>query len=283
VCCPSGCADTTTDLSNCGACGTTCTTTFKNVAAACVGGTCSYPCAAGFARCTLPTGDCETNVASDNNNCGGCGHVCPAQSTNATTSCEQGQCVLHCQAGWADCDGVFDNGCETNLDTGANCGACAAACPTCVAQTCCTPTSFAACASPVQIGALAVGQTVTYTGNLPASVSAAGDSTPNANWLVVTFAGSNADPNYHPHITLTSTGGAFSFSVFTDCTGAAAPVACGDGTPTTGLTQWEVFNSGGFIPTNPGAVPPPAAGTVYIQVLNGATADCSSYSLTISD
>jgi hypothetical protein len=189
---------------------------------------------------------------------------------------------LHCQPGWADCDGLLDNGCETSLGTGANCGACGNVCPTCVAQTCCKATPAAACATATQLGSLALGQTITFSGNLPATALEDGGTAPNTNWLEVTFAGSNADPTYHPHVILTSDGGQFSFGVVTGCTATSGPIACMDNGPTFGLTEWEISNGSGYSPANMGAVPVPSAGTVFIQVVNGA-GDCSNYTLKISD
>jgi hypothetical protein len=49
----------------------------------------------------------------------GCGDVstcsrCPDRP-NATATCEQRECAMQCQDGWADCDGLADNGCEIEL------------------------------------------------------------------------------------------------------------------------------------------------------------------------
>ena len=69
-----------------------------------------------------------TNLRTDPKNCGACGNVCSLP--NATAFCSSGLCwVETCNFGWGDCDGVFWNGCETNLLTNAkNCGACFIAC-----------------------------------------------------------------------------------------------------------------------------------------------------------
>jgi hypothetical protein len=45
------------------------------------------------------------------------------------TSCASGACVvLECEPGFAHCDTNMRNGCETRLDTRADCGACATRC-----------------------------------------------------------------------------------------------------------------------------------------------------------
>lgn len=41
---------------------------------------------------------------------------------------DAGECLLHCDANWGDCDGDPDNGCETNLELPENCGACGLTC-----------------------------------------------------------------------------------------------------------------------------------------------------------
>src|SRR6185437_11516922 len=71
-----GCeVDTGTDASNCGACGNVCKV--SNGMGTCSGGTCTTAmCDAGYADCDgNPANGCETNVASDVNNCGSCGHA----------------------------------------------------------------------------------------------------------------------------------------------------------------------------------------------------------------
>ena len=115
ACCAHQCADTTTDAKNCGACGSVCN----------VGSCCSSSCT-----------DTETSLA----NCGGCGKTC-APSNVIAPLCKGGTCVhTGCTAGFGDCDGVFSNGCETDVTTDAkNCGVCGLNCPsgaTCVNSTC---------------------------------------------------------------------------------------------------------------------------------------------------
>ncbi len=50
---------------------------------------------------------------------------------NAVADFSNGSCrIVACNRGWADCDGVFTNGCEMNvLASVSNCGSCTTACP----------------------------------------------------------------------------------------------------------------------------------------------------------
>ncbi len=52
------------------------------------------------------------------------------ERSNATGECRDGACRLACDDGFADCDGVQRNGCETDVRVdAASCGACGNACP----------------------------------------------------------------------------------------------------------------------------------------------------------
>jgi hypothetical protein len=83
-------------------------------------------CNAGFVTCNGGQGGttCETNTQNDPSNCGTCGHVCVLP--NATAGCTNGVCsILSCATGWADCDGIVMDGCETFVQGDPkNCGAC---------------------------------------------------------------------------------------------------------------------------------------------------------------
>lgn len=72
---------------------------------------------------------CETGTGSDLQNCGSCGNAC-ATPPRATPACVSGICsVGSCVDPFGDCDGEFENGCETNLESDADhCGSCANAC-----------------------------------------------------------------------------------------------------------------------------------------------------------
>ncbi|MEM9863358.1 MAG: putative metal-binding motif-containing protein [Myxococcota bacterium] len=55
--------------------------------------------------------------------------LCPGGDQVATTACVTGNCaVVECVEGFDDCDEGAENGCETSLDTPANCGGCDVAC-----------------------------------------------------------------------------------------------------------------------------------------------------------
>src|SRR6185369_13247141 len=73
-----------------------------------------------------PGNGCETDINTVQN-CGGCGVTCFV--ANGTAGCAGNTCfVQSCNAGFADCDGQYATGCETNLKTLSNCGACGATC-----------------------------------------------------------------------------------------------------------------------------------------------------------
>jgi len=128
------CELTVTDPNNCGACANACS--FANAASGgCVNSQCQQgACNTGFANCDNNSANgCGTNVTNDVNNCGACGNACPGGFNNAAhtdaAACTGGTCGLVCISGWADCDGQFNNGCETNIATDMNnCGACGSVC-----------------------------------------------------------------------------------------------------------------------------------------------------------
>lgn len=117
------------DPTNCGGCCAACN--LPNATATCVGGQCQIgSCNFGFFDCNGIAADgCEVNVQTNPQNCGSCGVVCP-NPPNATAACLNGQCVIgSCNAGFGDCNGLFSDGCEVNINTSvANCGACGDSC-----------------------------------------------------------------------------------------------------------------------------------------------------------
>ena len=97
--------------------------------ASCDAGICVVACAAGTTRCSNVPADGCVDLQSDAKNCQSCGVACPA-APNALGGCEAGQCILACNSGRADCDGIFANGCEARLAVDlTNCGICGNVCP----------------------------------------------------------------------------------------------------------------------------------------------------------
>ena len=165
-----GCeSDSMTDAANCGACGQTCPAAL-NAKPTCTMGTCAVTCAPGFTSCagsscvnTMADGNncgacghaCGANLVcyqgqcvgscmggaslcgnscidldGDPNNCGACSASCDLPNVQIN-GCSRGTCsVGQCAAGFADCDAVASNGCETNTaNDGNNCGSCGNDCP----------------------------------------------------------------------------------------------------------------------------------------------------------
>jgi hypothetical protein len=118
-----------TDGANCGRCASACPTPSNAQSAACVSGRCDFTCRAPFANCDGDADNgCETDPRTSVTHCGGCGLACAARP-NATATCSGGTCGFRCDAGYGDCDGDPDNGCEVDLrSTVASCGACGSRC-----------------------------------------------------------------------------------------------------------------------------------------------------------
>jgi hypothetical protein len=125
-----GCeANTMTDLAHCGGCGRSCAPPFAN--ARCESGTCQITgCTSGRANCNgaVPDG-CEAVLATDPQNCGGCGNSCPAPP-HGIPGCSFSSCGLGgCVGAYGDCNGLLADGCE--IDTASdpqNCGGCGRRC-----------------------------------------------------------------------------------------------------------------------------------------------------------
>ncbi len=138
------CSDSLVTVANCGGCGQACTVAHGSPAcevtmagAQCVIDVCDVARDAAWADCdgSYVTG-CEVNTQSNRLRCGGClpeeggsGEDCSLKEGSqhvTATACGAGTCqIVGCSGGWGDCDGVFSNGCEANLNTNeAYCGSC---------------------------------------------------------------------------------------------------------------------------------------------------------------
>lgn len=118
--------DLNNDPDNCGMCGNSCD--LSNAYETCSSGTCDLrACEAGWGNCDGNfSNGCEKELNTVDN-CGMCGLACAIDHANET--CTNGTCQIDsCESGWDDCDGDPANGCETDLDTASNCGACGQVC-----------------------------------------------------------------------------------------------------------------------------------------------------------
>ncbi len=143
-----GCESPLDTLTNCGACGTSCSRT--NATATCSTGSCQIAsCDTGFGNCDKNNGNgCETDLKTSTSDCGACGTVC--SGANGTASCTGGQCAIACSSGFGDCNkNAQTDGCETQLNTNANCGGCGTPCSLPNATTSCSTGScqFVSCLS----------------------------------------------------------------------------------------------------------------------------------------
>ncbi|MFO0558320.1 MAG: hypothetical protein U0269_09885 [Polyangiales bacterium] len=127
--CAMDCVDVTTSSAHCGRCNNACVLP-NATSSRCEGAVCRpTTCAAGFGDCDgNPLNGCETDLRTSTTHCGACGAGCAPP--NATARCSMGMCSFSsCNAGFADCDRIVSNGCETNTNTSiTHCGACNAAC-----------------------------------------------------------------------------------------------------------------------------------------------------------
>lgn len=126
------------DVNHCGACGRACKQ--DHATSGCVEGACRiFSCDNGFGNCNANAADgCEADLAKDSNNCGVCGAACINTQNATLVTCDTGKCTILSCAGnpptgsapqWADCDGLYNNGCEIDLRSSlANCGVCNSRC-----------------------------------------------------------------------------------------------------------------------------------------------------------
>ncbi len=135
-----GCETSLNDsVAHCGRCGSACAPG-ANATPRCGGGACGITCGTGFGDCDSDAANgCETSLSNTATACGACGVVC--RYPNGNGSCSAGRCALStCVAGFDNCDGNADNGCETpTAADSSNCGRCGNRCPSgtaCSAGTC---------------------------------------------------------------------------------------------------------------------------------------------------
>src|SRR5258708_20677018 len=124
-----GCeSNTAADPMNCLGCGMKCN--LPNAVAGCANGCFIQSCNMGFGNCdNIAANGCEANVAIDKNNCGMGGKVC-ANVPNGFPGCANSMCIVGgCMNGFADCDMIVANGCESPVAADPNnCGMCGNRC-----------------------------------------------------------------------------------------------------------------------------------------------------------
>jgi hypothetical protein len=76
---------------------------------------------------TSCSGRC-VDTSTDTANCGSCGNRCPMGANTTGATCARGRCAATCTAGFADCDGDPNNGCERPTTTLTDCGGCGTSC-----------------------------------------------------------------------------------------------------------------------------------------------------------
>jgi hypothetical protein len=117
-----GCEVAIDDPKHCGKCGSVCD--LPNAIESCSDGKCvAIGCEDGYGDCDGDQVSCELHLVGLDH-CAGCSTVCGGL-TNASPQCDTGSCqVKDCRGNFGDCDKDSKNGCETALDSLANCGGC---------------------------------------------------------------------------------------------------------------------------------------------------------------
>jgi hypothetical protein len=88
----------------------------------------SGACSFGLTECRVFSTDYCVDLLTDVAHCGACRWHCPLP--NAVNGCRDGKCYIKsCTIGWADCNGLAEDGCEVDLDSDDNnCGKCGRIC-----------------------------------------------------------------------------------------------------------------------------------------------------------
>ena len=135
-----GCEIDLWSVDHCGACGQPCS--LPHADPTCEAGSCAVSaCHPGWGDCDNgAVNGCETDLRTLAD-CGQCGTPCTV--TNGQPTCVTGSCLVNdCDPGRADCNGDPADGCETDLHSPFNCGACNRPCllpnagGTCTTGTC---------------------------------------------------------------------------------------------------------------------------------------------------
>jgi len=125
----------TTAIAHCGGCGDTCAP--DNAVGLCTAGNClidtaavgtNEGCLGNYANCNGETLDgCEADLDNDPETCSSCDTAC--SEANGTADCDNGVCLIDCDAGFDDCNTDVSDGCEADLTVSTlHCAQCNNAC-----------------------------------------------------------------------------------------------------------------------------------------------------------
>lgn len=119
ILCGNQCVNITDNEQNCGSCGNVCNQAPNFAQSFCEDGLCA-PCPFPFKTCDFNQGECAQNTLTDVFNCGTCNNNCLLTANVFETFCDNGACqILTCNFGYADCNGIYADGCEEE-----NCDCC---------------------------------------------------------------------------------------------------------------------------------------------------------------
>jgi hypothetical protein len=121
-----GCESDLKSADHCGLCSASCR--FSHAAASCEAGQCKLgACEAGYTDCDSDVGNGCERALDTISDCGACSTRC-AKGAHGAAVCEDGKCGLRCDAGYGDCNGRTNDGCEQQLNAREHCGACGHTC-----------------------------------------------------------------------------------------------------------------------------------------------------------
>jgi hypothetical protein len=100
-----------------------------NASARCENGECVVAsCNEGYDDCDPLELGCETDLVHDPNHCSDCNYP-KCETPHGKPACSEKRCATGgCDVGWWDCNREWQDGCETDLTTTSDCGACRNVC-----------------------------------------------------------------------------------------------------------------------------------------------------------
>lgn len=123
---------------SCGGCDNVCRALPNVAGSTCEPSGCEIQCLTGRGDCDRSSANgCETDLNTVTS-CGDCDNDCTALPNVSMARCSEGACTgLVCSQGFADCNGLAQDGCEQALNTETDCGGCDMPCAVAHAQADC--------------------------------------------------------------------------------------------------------------------------------------------------